>query len=67
MATRRLFRECEAAKIKLSEDYDTEIRVPSIAEDTDLSVQLSRNQLEEMMAPWIEKLEKPLADALDDS
>ena len=67
MATRRLFRECEAAKIKLSEDFDVEIRVPSIAEDTDLSVQLSRQQLEEMMEPWIAKLEKPLADALDDS
>lgn len=67
MATRRLFRECEAAKIRLSEDFDVEIRVPSIAEDTDLSVQLSRQQLEEMMEPWIAKLEEPLANALEDS
>ena len=66
-ATRRLLRECEAAKIKLSEDYDVEIRVPSIAEDTDLSVQLSRAQLEEMMEPWIAKLEEPLQNALEDS
>ena len=67
MATRRLFRECEAAKIKLSDDFDAEIRVPSIAEDTDLQVQISRQQLEEMMEPWIAKLEKPLKLALEDS
>ena len=40
MATRRLFRECEAAKIRLSDDFDVEIRVPSIVEDTDLVVPL---------------------------
>ena len=67
MATRRLFTECEAAKIRLSDDFDVAIRVPSIAEDTDLQVQLSRQQLEEMMEPWIAKLEDPLKKALEDA
>ena len=67
LARRRLLRECEAAKIRLSEDFDTEIRVPSIVEDIDLSVQLSRQQLEEMIEPWIARLRDPLERALEDA
>ena len=67
MATTRLLTECEAAKIQLSVYFDVEIRVPSIAEDIDLSVQLSRHQLEAMMKPWIARLKEPLQNALKDS
>ena len=67
MATTRLLRECEAAKIQLSVYFDVEIRVPLITEDIDLSVQLSRHELEAMMEPWIARLEEPLQNALKDS
>ena len=67
LARRRLLRECEAAKIRLSESFATAIRVPSIVANIDLSVQLSRQQLEEMMEPWIAKLRDPLERALEDA
>ena len=43
---RRLFVECERAKITLSEQFDAEVRVPSIAVDQDLNVSITRDELE---------------------
>ena len=67
LAIRRLFRVCEAAKIRLYEDFDVDIRVLSIAENTDLKVKLSRQKLEEMIEPWIARLRDPLERALEDA
>ena len=66
-AIRRLTQECERAKITLSEQFDAEIRVSSIAVDQDLNVAIGRDKLEELAEDIFERLEAPVDNALEEA
>jgi len=66
-AQKRLYIECERAKHTLSEFFEAEVRVSSIAEDEDLVVKITRDELENKIAELLEKLADPLDKALEDA
>ena len=66
-ARARLERECERAKITLSTELQTSIRVENIHADQHLIVDITRDQFEELAeAPVFSKLLEPVDRALED-
>ena len=59
--------ECERAKINLSNAYIATVKLTTFYEDKDLEVEIRRDQFEQLPMPVLEKLKKPLDDALSDA
>jgi heat shock protein 5 len=59
--------ECERAKISLSLNFSTTIRLPTFHEDRDLEVTIERTEFEELAKPILERLEEPLEEAITDA
>ena len=71
MALQRLKEAAERAKHELSSSEETDVNLPFIAADDEgpkhLVMSLTRGQLEEWVAPLIDKLEAPCLVALEDA
>ncbi len=71
MALQRLREGAERAKHELSSLEETDINLPFISSDADgpkhLVVSLTRTELEELVAPLIERLDEPCRTALEDA
>ena len=71
MAFQRVLEAAEKAKIELSSSPTTDINLPYITADASgpkhLTMNLTRAKLEELVAPIIERCEKPLSQALKDA
>ena len=70
--TRQRLREAaEKAKIELSTTHETEIIIPFITADASgprhLQLKFSRAQLETLIEPLVERVQKPCAQALEDA
>jgi len=66
----RLSEECEAAKRRLVEAENTQIRIPDDAgefADEPKTLELSRSQLSEICDPLVKRLTRPLSRALRDA
>ena len=67
----RLKEAAEKAKIELSTTHETEIVIPFITADASgprhLQLKFSRAQLETLIGPLVERVEKPCAQALEDA
>ncbi len=70
-AMQRIKDEAEKAKKELSSANETEINLPYITADADgpkhLDLTLTRAKLEELVAPLLDRLEKPVLNALKDA
>ncbi|KAJ7049452.1 heat shock protein 70 family [Mycena amicta] len=66
-ATFRLAAGCEKLKKVLSANADAPINVESIVNDVDAASKLSREYLEELVAPVLDRIRAPLQRALADS
>lgn len=68
---RRLVEAAEKAKIELSTVYSSQINLPFIAQDDSgpkhLEMELTRAQMEEIIRPVLDRLDQPMATALDDA
>jgi len=67
----RVLEAAEAAKIELSSTLQTDINIPYITvingQPTHLEMKLSRDKLEEIISPIVNKSEKPCVQALQDA
>ncbi len=66
-AIQRVREAAEKAKIELSTVPETEINLPFIYEKKNLSMKLTRSQLEKLVEPIVERCRKPVEQALKDS
>src|SRR6185369_6452 len=71
MATNRVREAAEKAKIELSTTLETEINLPFITADANgpkhLQMKITRAKLEELVKPIIERMRKPVEQALNDA
>jgi molecular chaperone DnaK len=71
MALQRLREAAEKAKHELSSSYDTDVNLPFITADArgpkHLQVSIKRQQLETLVAPYIERTLEPCRQALSDA
>jgi len=66
-ATIRLLAACEKLKKVLSANASSKIAVESLMEDTDISFSYTRDELEALVAPYLERLHAPMQQALSTS
>ena len=64
----RLYPECEKAKKTLSEEgtYSTVIKLENFHEDTELDLEITLDEFDELAAEVLERLKEPLDKALED-
>ncbi len=71
MALQRLQEACEKAKKELSSTPQTDINLPFITADASgpkhLQVTISRSKFEELIDPFLNRIRKPLQQALEDA
>eukprot|EP00437_Effrenium_voratum_P000154 CAMPEP_0181433530 /NCGR_PEP_ID=MMETSP1110-20121109/19341_1 /TAXON_ID=174948 /ORGANISM="Symbiodinium sp., Strain CCMP421" /LENGTH=1047 /DNA_ID=CAMNT_0023556989 /DNA_START=47 /DNA_END=3190 /DNA_ORIENTATION=+ len=66
-ALRRLLKECERAKCRLSHDIQTVIEVDSLVEDHDFSCQITRARFEELVREQLEETLRLAKGAMEES
>ncbi len=71
MAMNRVREAAEKAKIELSNTFETDIILPFIANDAsgpkNLQIKITRAKLEELIKPLVERMRKPVEQAMNDA
>ena len=67
VAMARLVEAAEAAKVALSDDLETHVRVPGLVNGEDLDVALERDRLNAICAPLVARCVRVLAEAFKDA
>ena len=71
MAMNRVREGAEKAKIELSNTFETDVILPFIAQDSagskNLEIKITRAKLEELIKPLVDRMRKPVEQALNDA
>ncbi len=66
MAMNRVRQEVEKAKIELSTVFETDLNIPFIVLQKNLLMKITRAKLEELIKPIVERMKKPVEQAIAD-